>query len=100
MPVCLPRRKYKMGRRITSSLSFLHSSNTRSGVEMDVSLDDQTILEQLSDVLAYIDSISQKYVSSPELSHSLHSGPTIFSSFHILEPKRPIASVALDLAFS
>jgi hypothetical protein len=37
----------------TSALGLLHSTDTRTGVQMDVALDDQAVLEELADVLAY-----------------------------------------------
>ena len=52
MPVCLPIIRGVKIKGSTSSLGFLHSSDSRPGMEVHVSLDDQAILEQLPYVLA------------------------------------------------
>ena len=51
VPVCLPSRP--ANGRPTSALGLLHAANSGTGVQVDVALDYQAVLEQLADVLAY-----------------------------------------------
>ena len=67
-----PNRTFTLAhsRVSSSSLRFLHSSDSRPRVQMDVALDDEAVLEELADVLAYARFAANIYGSWPGRSRS------------------------------